>query len=127
MQRGYFHKRVIHPQALDDNVGSTVPEPSKRKSNRKPPKPNEVISICHEVLVGKEYYADVAKRHNISIGAISKYITKARKNPKFIKELYSKQDALSTNISHVTDAINLHIEQSKVITRAKDIMNTMEV
>ena len=48
-------------------------------------------------------------------------------NPKFIKELYSKQDALSTNISHVKNAINLHIEQSKVITRAKDIMNTMEV
>ena len=51
MQRGYFHKRVIHPISADDNDGSTVPLPSKRMSKRMPPKPNEVISICYEVLV----------------------------------------------------------------------------
>ena len=51
MQRGYFLKRVIHPISADDNDESTVPLPSKRMSKRMPPKPNEVISICYEVLV----------------------------------------------------------------------------
>ena len=55
-----------------------------------PPKPNEVIEICHEVLVEKQLHKDVAKRHNLSSNAVQKYITKARKNSNFISELYSK-------------------------------------
>ena len=67
MLRGYFHKRVIHPTELDGNYGSNVPDRSRKRSKRMPPKPNEVIAMCYEVLVERQYYADVAKRHNTSV------------------------------------------------------------
>ena len=43
MNRGYFQKKRIHPKDSDDDMPSSVPLPSKRKSNRLPPKPKEVI------------------------------------------------------------------------------------
>ena len=68
---------------------SSIPINCKHKSKRMPPKPYEVIEICHEVLVDKQHHTDVAKRHNMSANAVQKYITKARKNSNFISELYS--------------------------------------
>jgi len=41
----------------------------------------------------------------MNVGALSKYITKASKNPKFLRELYSKQNAHKKKIQLVSDSI----------------------
>ena len=50
MQRGYFHKHILKPyEQYEDLIDA--PMISKWKRYRKPPKPDEVIAICHEVIV----------------------------------------------------------------------------
>ena len=89
MQRGYFHQKVLRPSELELDPEVT-PIASRHRSKRKPPKPAEVITICHEALVEKQLHRDIAMRHNISIVSVSKYTCKAKKNPKFMEELYLK-------------------------------------
>ena len=60
---------------------------SSHRSRRGPPKTNEIISICHQALVKKEFYKDIAKKHNMSIRAICAYISKYKKDASYIDEL----------------------------------------
>ena len=92
MQRGYFHKYVIHPHQADDRVTNQAIA-NRRKSYRKPPKPDEVISICHKAIVLKLMFKDIAKEHNMTVGAISVYVQKAKKNKQYLDEVYAKQNA----------------------------------
>ena len=52
MQRGYFHRKVLRPSVVDQEEERT-PIASRHRSKRKPPKPAEVVFICHEAIVEK--------------------------------------------------------------------------
>ena len=55
-----------------------------------PPKPPEIIEICHEAIVQQLLYKDVAKKHRVSVNVVSIYVNKARKNKEFMSELFAK-------------------------------------
>ena len=44
----------------------------------------------HDVLVGFRKFAEVAKQHSVSKALVSSLVSKARKNPNFLKELAEK-------------------------------------
>ena len=91
MQRGYFFKKRMQLDGEYDNYeDDEKPLPSRHRSKRKPPKPAEVLAICYEAIVEKQYHEDIAKRHNISRASVSSYSSKAKKNANFLQELYSK-------------------------------------
>ena len=50
-------------------------------------------------------YKDIAQRHNIRIQAVSRYVCKAKKNPKYLTELHSKEDKIAEQESHIEKAI----------------------
>ena len=54
MQKGYFtkRKRDLNERELTKNE---TPIGMRHKSKRNQPKANEIISICHEVLVQKQF------------------------------------------------------------------------
>ena len=76
--------------ALVDYEPETTPISCRRRTKRPPPKPAEILEICHEALVLKHHHKDVAKKHNIGVASVSRYATKAKKNPNYMEELYSK-------------------------------------
>ena len=43
MQRGYFSKKILHPQLNIDNTPSDVSDACKRRSKRKPPALEELV------------------------------------------------------------------------------------
>ncbi len=120
MQRGYFKGYILRPNESDmlelhTSIGA------RRKTSRKPPTPDEVTSLCHEVLVQKHYYIDVAKRHNMRANTVSMYVCKARRNKQFMEELYAKETKLKFYMDQIEVCITQYIGTGKIITRALDI------
>ena len=71
MKRGYFYRHVLRANGHLELITEPSRASSKRRRYRKPPKPAEVISICHEVFVQKLHYSDVARNHNMTVAAIA--------------------------------------------------------
>ena len=83
MQRGYFQKRYSG-LSQDDYRRRDTAIGMRRRTKRKPPKPDEIIQILYEVLVEKHPYSFISKKHRVSMMAISKYVSRAKRNPKFL-------------------------------------------
>jgi len=47
--------------------------------------------MVYEALIEKHPYSFISKKHNVRVQSISLYVSKAKRNPKFLKELYSKE------------------------------------
>jgi hypothetical protein len=87
MQRGFFHRKVLNPGDVDIEP-ETTPMASRHRRKRMPPKPAEIISICYEAIVEKQLHKDIAMRHNMTISSVSRHASKAKKNHRFMEELY---------------------------------------
>lgn len=59
------------------------------------------------------------------MASVSSYTCKARKNAKFMEELFSKQDAKEAMSIDISSAITKSLNDGKIITRAKDILNAI--
>ena len=55
----------------------------------------EKIEMLHKVVVQLEKQCDVAKKYRISQQVISKLVSKVRKAPKVLAEIYDKQSCLN--------------------------------
>ena len=71
-----------------------VPEGSRKKGRKgRPLKANEKVEIVYKVLAQKELQKDVARYHRIGANTVSRLVTKAKKNKKFLSELLSSEEA----------------------------------
>ena len=61
----------------------------------------------------------------MSVASVSSYTCKARKNAKFMKELFSKQDAKEAMSVDISSAITKSLNDGMIITRAMDIINAI--
>jgi hypothetical protein len=120
MQRGYFHRYVLKLHDDDEDCQRNAAG-RRRKTHRKPPSPDEVIALCHEVLVLKHHHIDVARRHNMAVNAVSRYICKAKKSKSFVDELYAKERDVRCQTELVSGIISNQVASGKIINSAKDI------
>ena len=63
-----------------------------RSKRRGPLTITERIDIVHRVLIGHEKHAELAREHRVTAAVIGMVMTKARRNPKFLRALLEKRD-----------------------------------
>ena len=91
MNRGYFHgylpRSMLH-QALKSDV-----PPGSRKKGSKRGKVDlaEQMEIAQKVLVGSQFYYEVAKEHRVSISRVSGIVFKVKKDRLAVEALFQKQ------------------------------------
>jgi len=66
---------------------------------------------------------DVAKEFRVGVNTVSKLVSKASKNPRFIDELFSKQELKSIKYSEVEDVVNTMIDNNEFIDSCKYVTN----
>ena len=93
----------------------------EEKKKRNPPKPNEIIQILHLAIIEKHPYNFISKKHNVSEKSISVFVNKAKKNQKFLKELYSKEIKLTNHSNQIKDCIHDILSSAKVISTVKAV------
>ena len=48
--------------------------------------------MVYEALVENRKYKEIAKRHRVTIGTVSVLVSKAKRKPKFMSEIFDKRD-----------------------------------
>jgi hypothetical protein len=93
-----------------------VPVPMrKRKQRRCNISQNEKLDIIHEVLVQHQNVNIVAKRYRISYSAVKSLISKAKKNPEIIAEIFSKPTIKSLKFEIISKVVNELISKDSFI------------
>ena len=95
------HRRLRQPGSTRkteelpyDCFREVVPEGSRKKGRKgQPLKANEKVEIVYKVVALKELQKDVARCHRIGPTTVSRLVSKAKRNKKFLSELLSKEEA----------------------------------
>jgi len=102
IRRGEYNAGALRKQQLKPDFVEPIPDGSRRRMKKRAPLTiGEKISIVHQVLVGHEKQADVAKAHRVSPGVVAALMLKTRRSPKFLKEMLERAasvDSLRQNI-----------------------------
>ena len=86
MHNGYFIEKKV-----SDELEEQVPIPNRKKGKKRPILgTTEKIDIVHQAIVQLLPWKDIAKEHRVSVSSVSNLVTKAKKNPEFIEEVYEK-------------------------------------
>ena len=73
--------------------------------------------MIYEALIEKHPYSFICKKHNVRVQSISLYVNKAKRNPKFLKELYSKEQSRQDDSDEVVQYVQKMIATMKVIPK----------
>ena len=92
MQRGYFKTKVLSPKEIG-YIPSNTPILHRTVHKSKRLSLKEKVGVIYAVLVEHEYQAYVAKQYRVKPTVVSVLVNKAKKNKKFLEELYAKRDA----------------------------------
>ena len=98
------------------------PHLRKKGSRRGILSPKERLAIVHSAIVEQKKYKDIAKEYRITIPLISIYVSKAKKNPKFISELFAKEEMQEKKVEMVKEVVeemrdnDVFIDSCKMVT-----------
>ena len=96
---------------------------TQRKGRRRPNLTlKEKSSIAHEVLVQHKKVKVVAKEYRISCGAVNQLIHKAKKKPKYFKELMSAEEIKEKKFNRVKEVVEAMIEKDDFIDSCDSVM-----
>ena len=97
IHRGDFNAGRLRKEQLRPDFKEPVPTGARRRMKKRPPlTTGDKLSIAHQVLIGHEKQADVAKMHRVSTGVVAALMLKARRSPQFLKEMLEKQAMLES-------------------------------
>ena len=91
MGRGYFSKPKDKSR-LNDEVNDLSIYDKHLTAKPRKLTASEEIDIVHKVLVEFKLVKEVAKEHNVRASKVNSLVQKARKKPKFIKEILQERD-----------------------------------
>ena len=83
----------IRSKDIEEEIGHDDVPPGQRLkgSKRGALTQEEKLEIVYQVVIKLRKYSDVAKEFRVKEYTVSLYVTEARKNPRFIRDLFSKR------------------------------------
>ena len=84
MHNGYFKKEK------EDNIYKAIYMSKKQRWHQFTLE--DRVNMIHDVVIGKEKVAEVAKRYFRTPGFVSNLVTKMKKNPNLLRELIDRRD-----------------------------------
>ena len=126
IRRGDYNDGAVRKQQLRPDFKEPTPAGSRRRmKKRQPLTTGERISIVHQVLVGHEKHADVAKDFRVSPQVVSAIMQKARKSPEFMREMLERKASKAAMRELVKKHVEVKNDFNIVIDSAQAIANEM--
>ena len=125
MQRGYFKGKVLMQQD-SAQMSPETPVDKRHASRRTRMTLNERIAAVHEVLVGHEKHADVAKKYRVKPVVIGQLLFKAKKNKTFLEELINKEQNATSKRQTIVKAVTALNDQGTFIGSVAKVINSIE-
>ena len=76
------------------------------------------MDICHEVIVKKMAYEDIARQHRIAKSLITYLMGRIRKNSEYIHDLKQESDQKQNIVGAIKDATNEILDKDAHILNA---------
>ena len=78
----------------------------------------EKVDICHEVIVEKMAYDDIARQHRVAKSLITYLMGRVRKNKDYIQDLKQESDRRQDIVGAIKDATNEILDKDAHILNA---------
>jgi hypothetical protein len=72
---------VYQHQISRENLKVSTPPALRKKFRSRRLTFDDIVDVCHRVIILKEYQHEVAKFYRLTPQAISRYVRKVQKNP----------------------------------------------
>jgi hypothetical protein len=92
INRGYARKSQHGSSGKASGSRDLSIKDYKRGRRRPTLTQQEKLEIAHQCIVGQRKWADVAKEHRVSVGTVSMLVTKVKRKPQVISELFVLRD-----------------------------------
>jgi hypothetical protein len=105
MHKGYFSKHEPKVDCGFEKMDLSSAE-FKKGSKRPMLTQAEKLEIIHSAVIKLMKYKDIAKQFRVTVATVGMLVSKARKKPKFMDELFAKQDLRQLKTSRVQQVVN---------------------
>ena len=123
VRRGDYNAGALRKEQLKPDFAEPVPAGARRRMKKRAPlSVHERISIVHQVLVGLEKQADVAKDHRVSPRVVAALMHKAKRNPGFMREIMAKVDAKEEQRELIKKAVEVKNDFGYIIDSAQAVV-----
>ena len=86
---------------------------------------DEKIKIVYNSLVEKQMHNHIAKEHRISIGTVSRLVSKAKRKKGFYSELLARQSDIEEKHSSIKEAIESMVSKHVFLDSVGSIHDTL--
>ena len=76
----------------------------------------------YEALIENRKFQEIAKRHRVSIGTVSVLISKAKRKPNFMSELFDKRDLKDKKHEIVKAVLDDMVDRNEFIDSCEYVM-----
>ena len=121
IHKGYFkpYEERMKMSDFDEDVPIPMRKRKRRNCNISQ---NEKLDIIHDVLVQHTNVNIVAKRYRISYSAVKSLISKAKKNPTFISEIFAKPTIKDLKYEIISKVVNELISRDAFIDSCEHVL-----
>ena len=125
MQRGYFKKPT--KAAAEKDTGEDYSVADRKRGNRRPMLTSaEKVDIVHQIVVQHKMVRDVAKVHRISTVHANWLVTIAKKKPKFIDEIFYKENVSAQKRAHIEKVVKDMVKDNEFIDSCKAVLKKVK-
>jgi hypothetical protein len=120
IHKGYF---TSLPKVDSGFSYNETPAPARKKGSRRPLlTQSEKLAIVHAVVVNLKKVKDVAKEYRVTVSTVGVLVHKANRKPKFIEELFAKQDLFEVKRVLVEEVVNDMVDKNVFIDSCQAII-----
>ena len=121
IHKGYFTSSL--PKVDCGFSHKETPAPARRKGIRRPTlTQSEKLAIVHAVVVKLKKVKDVAKEYRVTVSTVGVLVSKAKRKPQFIKELFAKQDLREVKRALVEEVVKEMVDKNVFIDSCQAII-----
>ena len=86
----------------------------------------EKLDIVHMAMVGLVMHKDIAKVHRVSVATAGMLVSKARRKPKFVQELFVKEDIRRFKRCKVESVVQGMVDGDEFIDSCKTVTTKVQ-
>ena len=126
MQRGYFKKPTKLAAEKDTGEDQSVAD-RKRGNRRAMLTPAEKVDIVHQVLVQHRMVKDIAKANRVTPMHVGMLVSRAKKNPKFIAEIFNKEENSGQKQERIEKVVQEMVQKDEFIDSCKAVVKRTNI
>ena len=122
ISRGYFS----HKEPKVDSGFAKIKESliTQKKGRRRPALTTaEKTEIVYQAVVKMKLVKEIAKKHRVSVATVTMLVSKAKRKPHFIEELYARDENREEKFKRVEAVVKEMTKNNEFIDSCEFVMN----